>query len=145
MWHPDRNSSAEANERMKAANAAHHVLADAARRRRYDLRNGFIVPGTPHMRPPSTEQAETRTSGKKTGDDRAEKRSRERKKSPVESGKGWWRRLLESLDDPAGAAPADSTRTVTLIERRPRLTKYVLLPLGVTAILFAAAVTVVVV
>lgn len=37
IWHPDKNSSAEANERMQLLNEAYLILTDLEARKRYDV------------------------------------------------------------------------------------------------------------
>jgi len=139
VWHPDRNSSSEASDRMKQVNAAHHVLSNKSRRVRYDIRNGFVSPGRPHMKPPVMDSGAASDEPAKAQSKRDDE-SRFTKATPSESRSRWWRRMLESFDSPS--REEQSARTVTLFERKPRLTRFVLLPLGILAILFAAALTV---
>lgn len=40
-YHPDRNHSPDATDRMKLINAAYEVLSDPEKRTAYDLRRGF--------------------------------------------------------------------------------------------------------
>lgn len=44
-YHPDRNSAASANDRMKLINAAYEVLRDPERRMAYDRRRGLSSGG----------------------------------------------------------------------------------------------------
>lgn len=138
LWHPDRNSSPEASAKMKEVNAAHHVLSNTSRRMRYDIRNGFVSPGRPHMKSP------VRDTGAKSKDPSTENPKREddsrfTRATPSESKSRWWRRVIESLDAPS--SEDENIRTETIFERRPRFTRFVLLPLGVLSILLAAAIT----
>lgn len=143
LWHPDRNSSAEAVERIREVNAAHHVLMDDARRRKYDLRNGFAEPGRPHMKPPAARDVRPQERSRPQAPRPAQAAQR-KKGSDGKRRRSWWERLRETASGDFRPRHDGDARASTLFERRPRLTKYVLVPLGVTAILLAALITIIV-
>ena len=174
FWHPDRNRSKEAVERLKAANLAREVLLDDEQRRRYDRthvqRDWQPQPasgermdppagrrpqrqrnrGTTHSRV-SYASASASSSGWKASEPRAERDEAgpfdiddESTGPPPERwSREWWRSLAESALS-GEMLDRGNQQVVTLFDRRPRLARFVIVPLGLLAIVLAALLTVLV-
>lgn len=163
MWHPDRNSSIEANVRLQAINTARSILVDDLARRRYDRENGFNLSSVPNerMKPPvrpgdigngSPEPVSSRPARE---DGRSAQRRRESEAPrPAAGNSEWWARFAvaaqrnaQKLRNEAVRTAAENDRadsTVTL-ERRPRLKRYVIMPAGAAAIVIATLLTLILV
>ena len=164
-WHPDRNRSDEANNRLKAINVARNVLIDDNLRRKYDREHGFGAAKTAarKMERPVKSRGDEPIFRRNGSQFRqpgfATRESNRRPRTPKVNASGgnrneWWSRFAaaakrnaESVKNEAlrAAAERDRENVSSVIERRPRLTKYVLLPAGVLAILLAALFTVILV
>lgn len=163
-WHPDRNRSEEANARLKAINVARQILTNDAARRKYDRANGFTKPdnGREKMeRPVKTRSNEPDRPNPQRSHRQPGFATRKGKKKPrfeaekqQNDGNEWWnrfadvaRRNAEAVKNEAARAAAERNRenVTSILDRRPRLTRYVLIPAGFMAILIAALVTIILV
>lgn len=160
LWHPDRNNSVEASAMLKAINTARRVLMDPYARRRYDREQGFYVTSsnTAPMRSPAAGRQAARGTGKRKK--KAQRKPGFATRSSHEPGRStgqeplsneWWarfadvaRRNAEAMKDEAAriAAERDRENVKSILERRPRLTRYVLMPAGIAATLLASILTV---
>lgn len=164
-WHPDRNRSNEAKIRLQQINTARDVLMNDRARREYDRKTGYIKPEpvTKKMerpvRPRPAEEAPTAArerSYRQPGFATRQGGSRKQNDTGTKENQHneWWARFAaaakrnaEAVKNEAlrAAAEEDRKNVASIAERRPRLTRYVLMPLGIAAILIAAVITVVLV
>jgi curved DNA-binding protein CbpA len=156
FWHPDRNDSAEAKARLQQVNAARSVLMDDVARKRYDRERGYIRPvaASERMKRPvrTAEQAERMQSPeaeRRTAPDAGPTAPPAAEESPSRTAE-WWERFADAAKRNAeavknealrAAAEQDRADSTTIIDRRPFLTRYVLMPIGIAAILIAVIIT----
>lgn len=178
FWHPDRNKSREAAERLKEANLARKVLLDDAQRSRYDRSRVFEAsnvaaagasdrmdrPITHDMAPQGHARASA-AGGRMNGPTAAPGGRRDRSREPTdfddydsnepESGRRfmrtgprprrfsrkWWRHVTERALGEKVLDRGDQ-QVITLFDRRPKFVRFVLVPIGIAAIVLAALFTV---
>ncbi len=163
MWHPDRNRSTEAKFRLQAINTARGVLIDDVTRRRYDREHGFNRPepqAERMKRPVRTSDHDDGSTGPRSTRTRTDDVRRAQPSAsafaaePAAANSDWWarfadvaRRNEEAVKNEAirAAAEQDRSSSTTFLDRRPRFTRYVLIPAGVAAIVVAAVLTLILV
>lgn len=166
QWHPDHNRSEEATTRLREIHLARSVLMDAIERKRYDRRIGkssTVSTASERMQPPLRQAATITNAGSTGGLGIATRPSATRSKRSrgddggryepfaVNSNIDWWNRFAEvaranaektRAEASIAAAERDRAQISNIVDRRPWVTRYVLIPAGVLAIIIAASLTI---
>ena len=154
QWHPDRNRSAEASYRLQEINTAREVLSNPDSRSQYDRRHGFAAVSEQDARMEWPDRQRYANSAANRATVMTSARSSTAQEDLSDGNKEWWNRFSDIADRNARAVRTEELRaaveneevvTTNIMDRRPTLTRYVLMPAGAIAILAAAIVTLILV